>query len=662
MEKHYVECNRPTLTILPIIRFTGVRNLRLSDHTIKIFERDCFVSRGLTELESLDVSWIGLRTIEVGAFNGLTDLKSISIFFNNIDKIIRGTFENLSNLKRLDLVNNNLQHLDSDVFSGLFNLNHVSLAQNRLLYLNADTFLGLPNIQSVDLSYNPFLKIPTDRPFIKSPSLLLVSIGGCNLRSVSSEIFAKVSALEKLDLSDNKLSTIDINILKTLPKLSLLYLHGNPLHCDCQLKELWRWCEDRNITSGYFNFRPHCATPSEVKGMTWDVLEKEYCLQVNISYNADYKIRSYNYTGIDENYTGTEMDTDLDTEDRDTAREKGTDTTTKTDTDKDPDNNGYEFVSRFLTQYQAAIYAVPFTLGTTGNVIIIIIIIFNKDMRTIPNMYILNLAISDIIYLTVLFSEACANTQSDTWIRGDFMCTFIPFCRRLSVGLSAYFVAVLSIQRYRVTVNPLDFHISSQPTWKGTVATICGVWIVAALFAVPSALSRIVCEEFTFVKHVIYYRRVVIFELIISCVFPLFVIAFSYIMTARHLLESSLSIFEDTKIPQQNTRRNTAKIVLGLTIVFLISYVPYHTFWAYVICTRRASIFSEKSTKFFINSDYKLQYSYQFSSFFLLINSCLNPVALFLTSSPFRQHLKRYLTCVCKTNSPPTDLELARRN
>ena len=53
---------------------------------------------------------------------------------------------------------------------------------------------------------------------------------------------------------------------------------------------------------------------------------------------------------------------------------------------------------------------------------------------------------------------------------------------------------------------------------------------------------------------------------------------------------------------------------------------------------------------------------YLISTCFLLINSCLNPVAVFCTSSPFRQHLKRDLTCCCKTNSPPADLELTRIN
>jgi hypothetical protein len=119
-------------------------------------------------------------------------------------------------------------------------------------------------------------------------------------------------------------------------------------------------------------------------------------------------------------------------------------------------------------------------------------------MRNVPNMYIINLTISDIIYLTALFSEAYANRISDTWLDGEFICTFFPFCRRLSVGLSAYSVAVLSIQRYKVTVNTFHVHVSSLPTWPVIVATICGVWIVAALFAVSTVLSKSVWGIYLF--------------------------------------------------------------------------------------------------------------------------------------------------------------------
>jgi hypothetical protein len=193
------------------------------------------------------------------------------------------------------------------------------------------------------------------------------------------------------------------------------------------------------------------------------------------------------------------------------------------------------------------------------------------------------------------------------------------------------------------------------------MVTVCGVWIVAALFAVPSALSKYLCERSLLSSRSTYYQLVVIFELSVSCVLPLCVVAFSYVMTARHLVESSRPISEGTQNPQLKTRRNTAKIVLGLTVVFLISYVPYHAFWTYINYTPE-QLSLPNITDIFDHSQYNLRYIYLISTSFLLINSCLNPVALFCTSAPIRQHLKRYLTRFCKTKSPLTDLELRRRN
>ena len=337
------------------------------------------------------------------------------------------------------------------------------------------------------------------------------------------------------------------------------------------------------------------------------VLGNGQCLEGNIEYYGDYNNQTYNYT-----------------------------------------ENNDKYKSGFLNHYEVPVYVIPFTFGTTGNVIILIIIICNKDMRTVPNMYIINLAISDIIYLTVIFFELYTNSTPFKREDNNFMCTFLPFFIRLSVCLSAYSLAVFSFQRYRVTANPFHLRVSSQATWRVTVAAICGVWIVSASFAVPSVLSKYMCQYFYITNSLTYYRHVVIFELLASCVIPLFVIAFSYITTARHLVESSRSISEGTQNPQLNTRRNTAKIVVGLTVVFLISYVPYHVFWTYFICTAHFSSYLTNFTDVIDKSNYKLQYTYLISTCFLLTNSCLNPVALFYTSSPFRQHLKRYLTCFCK--------------
>jgi hypothetical protein len=130
---------------------------------------------------------------------------------------------------------------------------------------------------------------------------------------------------------------------------------------------------------------------------------------------------------------------------------------------------------------------------------------------------------------------------------------------------------------------------------------------VAALFAVPSALSKYLCEEFFTLVQIMYYR-VVIFELLVYCVLHLILIAFAYIITAHHVVETSHSISEGTKNPQLETGRNTAKIVVGLTVVFLISYVPYHALWTYKICTEEVEIYNAKIAFIILYSNYKLLY------------------------------------------------------
>jgi hypothetical protein len=83
--------------------------------------------------------------------------------------------------------------------------------------------------------------------------------------------------------------------------------------------------------------------------------------------------------------------------------------------------------------------------------------------------------------------------------------------------------------------------------------------------------------------------------------------------------------------------------------------VYYHVLWTCIVNTEPERNYH---TDIITNPNYSLYYMYLTSICFLLINPCLNAVVVFCTSSPFRQHLKRYLTCFCKTNSPPSVLEL----
>jgi Leucine-rich repeat (LRR) protein len=144
---------------------------------------------------------------------------------------------------------------------GGLKLKCIYLGYNRLQYLHPVVLL---NIQQLYLKINPKLTIPTDRNFIKSHFLSRLEIAGCNASSVSVETFANVSALEWFDMSENNQKTADIKVLRALPELSELYLYGNWLQRDCQLQEVWRWCEDHDRRKWSGEMAAECDTPGEV--------------------------------------------------------------------------------------------------------------------------------------------------------------------------------------------------------------------------------------------------------------------------------------------------------------------------------------------------------------------------------------------------------------
>jgi len=457
------------------------------------------------------------------------------------------------------------------------------------------------------LSENSDLQIVTDRPFITSHSLKHLAISGCNASSVSVATFVNLPALEWLDLSYNNLRSLDVNTLEALPELSVLYLYENPLHCNNQMLVLWLLCQHRNITTFYEEKAPECVTPWYWKGVSLRDSEKHPFLKVIMGFIFDL---------VFGNPEIREQMSIL--------------------------NEKYELIRRIRIPvvYVLSIFAI------TGNVILVIIITCNKDMRTIPNMYILNLCISDLIFLTELFLiNTFALLKIDKLDDNYIAALVFQFCYQMAVGLTAYSVAVLSFQRYRVTVKSLQVRVSSQTSRRATVATICGVWIVAALLAVPRTLLFGTYGPGFFFPFDTYSQFISLFELLLFCIIPICVINFSYCWTSRHLVKTRFYISGMAQIHQIKKRRNAAKVVLGLAIVFAISYVP-----AFFILT--FNLFYYWTTVSELVRYSFVLYLKEISTCFICLNSCLNPVAVFCTSLAFRMRLKRYLTRCCTNKFP----------
>ena len=78
---------------------------------------------------------------------------------------------------------------------------------------------------------------------------------------------------------------------------------------------------------------------------------------------------------------------------------------------------------RSFTVTATVFFAAIFLLGVLGNMLVISVVCFNKNMKSSVNMYLLNLCVADILVLTICMPTTLADIYTKTaWHFGGVMC------------------------------------------------------------------------------------------------------------------------------------------------------------------------------------------------------------------------------------------------
>jgi hypothetical protein len=70
------------------------------------------------------------------------------------------------------------------------------------------------------------------------------------------------------------------------------------------------------------------------------------------------------------------------------------------------------------------------------------------------------------------------------------------------------------------------------------------------------------------------------------------------IMTTSHHVGSSCIVSQETQNPKRKTPKDTAMCELGITLVFLTSYLRYYASWTHIIFTETLPILSQNYHKY----------------------------------------------------------------
>ena len=82
-------------------------------------------------------------------------------------------------------------------------------------------------------------------------------------------------------------------------------------------------------------------------------------------------------------------------------------------------------------------------LAVVGNILVIVIVLRFKTMRTTTNFYLVNLAISDMLVgLMPIWVHVVASVK-EFWVFGSFMCKFNPFLQSMFMLLTVVYICLL---------------------------------------------------------------------------------------------------------------------------------------------------------------------------------------------------------------------------
>lgn len=185
-----------------------------------------------------------------------------------------------------------------------------------------------------------------------------------------------------------------------------------------------------------------------------------------------------------------------------------------------------------------------------GNLSLFIIVYKNKNLRTISNVYILNLATADTLVSLLSMPVTAITIIKQRWMFGQITCTVLGFLTILSFIASVMNLGMIAINRYFYIVKwsiYRDIFTTKKALFYGVA-----VWIASITLALPPLFGwaeyRFIPGKsycFVYWPSNVYYSYFMIFV----CFFgPLLVAAFSYY--------SILSFARKTKRRVANCRNN----------------------------------------------------------------------------------------------------------
>ncbi|KYO43033.1 G-protein coupled receptor 83 [Alligator mississippiensis] len=294
-----------------------------------------------------------------------------------------------------------------------------------------------------------------------------------------------------------------------------------------------------------------------------------------------------------------------------------------------------------------AAYSFIIVFSLFGNLLVCHVVVKNKRMQSATSLFIVNLAVADIMITLLNTPFTLARFVNSTWIFGKRMCHVSRFAQYCSLHVSALTLTAIAVDRHQVIMYPLKPRIS---TAKGVVY-ISVIWIMATCFSLPHAIYQ---KLFTFEysEEVIrclclpdfpepadlFWKYLDLTTFILLYVLPLLIISAAYLTVAKKLwLRNAIGdVTTEQYFALRRKNKKTIKMLMLVVVLFAVCWFPLN---CYVVLLSSQTIHTNNALYFAFH-------------WFAMSSTCYNPFIYCWLNDNFRLELKSLLNMCRKPPGP----------
>ncbi|XP_021027377.1 C-C chemokine receptor type 9 [Mus caroli] len=292
-------------------------------------------------------------------------------------------------------------------------------------------------------------------------------------------------------------------------------------------------------------------------------------------------------------------------------------------------NNVRQFASHFLPP----LYWLVFIVGTLGNSLVILVYWYCTRVKTMTDMFLLNLAIADLLFLATLPFWAIA--AAGQWMFQTFMCKVVNSMYKMNFYSCVLLIMCISVDRYIAIVQAMKAQVWRQKRLLYSKMVCITIWVIAAVLCTPEILYSQVSGESGIATCTMVYPKdknaklksaVLILKVTLGFFLPFMVMAFCYTIIIHTLVQA-----------KKSSKHKALKVTITVLTVFIMSQFPYNS----ILVVQAVDAYAMFISNCTISTN--IDICFQVTQTIAFFHSCLNPVLYVFVGERFRRDLVKTL-------------------